>query len=50
VTRAATGIWIPFIPLGPAAGLVIAVAALVGGAVMVPFLLMSRREPALAAG
>jgi putative ABC transport system permease protein len=50
VTRAATGTWIPFIPLGPAAGLVIAVAALVGGAVMVPFLLMSRREPALAAG
>ena len=37
VTRAATGSWVPFIPLAPAAGLVIAVAALVAGAVMVPF-------------
>ena len=50
VTRAATGSWVPFIPLAPAAGLVIAVAALVAGAVMVPFYVMSRREPALAAG
>ncbi len=50
VTRAATGSWVPFIPLAPAAGLVIAVAALVAGAVMVPFHVMSRREPALAAG
>jgi putative ABC transport system permease protein len=36
--------------LASAAGLVIAVAALVAGAVMIPFWLMSRREPALAAG
>jgi putative ABC transport system permease protein len=50
VTRAATGSWVPFIPLAPAAGLVIAVAALVAGAVVIPFWLMSRREPALAAG
>ncbi len=50
VTRAATGSWVPFIPLAPAAGLVIAVAALVAGAVMIPFYVMSRREPALAAG
>ena len=50
VTRAATGTWVPFIPLAPAAGLVLAVAALVAGAVMIPFYAMSRREPALAAG
>jgi putative ABC transport system permease protein len=50
VTKAATGSWVPFIPLAPAAGLVLAVAALVAGAVMIPFYLMSRREPALAAG
>jgi putative ABC transport system permease protein len=50
VTRAATGTWVPFIPLAPAAGLVLAVAALVAGAVMIPFYVMSRREPALTAG
>jgi len=49
VTRAATGTWVPFIPPAPAAGLVLAVGALVTGAVMIPFYLMSRREPALAA-
>ena len=48
VTRAATGTWVPFIPLAPAAGLILAVAGLVAGAVMIPFYLMSRREPALA--
>jgi putative ABC transport system permease protein len=48
VTRAVTGSWIPFIPLAPAAGLVTVVAALTAGAVMVPFGLMSRREPTLA--
>ena len=50
VTKAATGSWVPFIPLAPAAGLVLGVAALVAGAVMIPFWLMSRRESALAAG
>jgi hypothetical protein len=50
VTRAATGTWVPFIPLAPAAGLVLAVGALVAGAIMIPFYVMSRREPALAAG
>ena len=50
VTRAATGTWVPFIPLAPAAGLVLVVAALVAGAVMIPFYLMSRHEPTLAAG
>jgi hypothetical protein len=50
VSRAATGSWVPFIPLAPAAGLVLAVAGLVAGAVMIPFYLMSRGEPALAAG
>jgi len=50
VTRAATGSWAPFIPLAPAAGLVLGVGGLVAGAVMIPFWLMSRREPALAAG
>jgi putative ABC transport system permease protein len=50
VSRAATGSWVPFIPLAPAAGLVLAVAGLVAGAVMIPFYLMSRREPALPAG
>ena len=50
VTKAATGSWVPFIPLAPAAGLVLGVGALVAGAVMIPFYAMSRREPALAAG
>jgi putative ABC transport system permease protein len=50
VTKAATGSWVPFIPLVPAAGLVLGVGALVAGAVMIPFYAMSRREPALAAG
>jgi putative ABC transport system permease protein len=50
VTRAATGTWVPFIPLAPAAGLVAAVAVLTGAAVMVPLYAMSRREPALARG
>src|SRR6185503_15558123 len=50
VTKAATGSWVPFIPVAPAAGLVLGVGALVAGAVMIPFYAMSRREPALAAG
>ena len=50
VARAVTGTWVPFIPLAPAAGLVIGVAALAGAAVMIPFYVMSRREPALAHG
>jgi putative ABC transport system permease protein len=50
VTKAATGSWAPFIGLAPAAGLVLGVGALVAGAVMIPFYVMSRREPALAAG
>ena len=50
VARAVTGNWVPFIPLAPAAGLVAAVAVLTGAAVMVPFYVMSRREPALAPG
>ena len=50
VTRAATGSWTPFIPLAPAVGLVALVAALTAGAVMIPFGLMSRREPTLASG
>jgi ABC-type lipoprotein release transport system permease subunit len=50
VTRAVTGSWTPYLPLGPAVGLVALVAALTAGAVMVPFGLMSRREPTLASG
>jgi putative ABC transport system permease protein len=50
VTRAVTGSWTPFIPLVPAVGLVALVAALTAGAVMIPFGLMSRREPTLASG
>jgi ABC-type lipoprotein release transport system permease subunit len=50
VTRAVTGSWTPFIPLAPAVGLVALVAALTAGAVMIPFGLMSRREPTLASG
>jgi putative ABC transport system permease protein len=50
VTKAATGSWVPFIGLAPAAGLVLGVGALVAGAVMIPFWLMSRRVPALPAG
>ena len=45
VTRAVTGTWVPYIPLAPAAGLVVAIAALTGGAVMIPFLGMSRHGP-----
>ena len=48
VTRAATGSWTPYIPLGPAAGLVAAVIILTAGAVMIPFWIMRRREPSLA--
>jgi putative ABC transport system permease protein len=48
VTRAATGSWAPYIPLGPAAGLVAIVVALTAGAVMIPFGAMRRREPSLA--
>ena len=47
VTRAATGSWTPYIPLGPAAGLVAVVVALTAGAVMIPFVAMRRREPSL---
>jgi hypothetical protein len=47
VTRAVTGSWAPYIPLTPATGLVLAVAALTVGAVMIPARLMLRREPAL---
>jgi len=50
VTRAITGAWTPFIPLVPGVALVGVVAALTAGAVMIPFRLMSRREPTLAAG
>ena len=37
VTRAVTGSWTPFIPLAPAAGLVLAVVAVTTGAIMIPF-------------
>ncbi len=47
VTRAATGSWTPYIPLGSAAGLVAVVTALTAGAVMIPFWAMRRREPSL---
>ncbi|MGH3207714.1 MAG: ABC transporter permease, partial [Trebonia sp.] len=50
VTRAVTGSWTPFIPLVPALGLVAVIAVLAAGAVMIPFGVMSRREPTLAAG
>ena len=50
VTRAITGSWTPFIPLAPAIGLVAAVAVISAGAVMIPFGVMSRREPTLASG
>ncbi len=49
VTRAATWSLTPYIPLGPAAGLVAAVVVLTAGAVMIPFWAMRRREPSLAA-
>jgi putative ABC transport system permease protein len=49
VTRAITGNWTPFIPVGPAAGLVAGVAAITVAAVLIPLQLMVRREPALAA-
>jgi hypothetical protein len=48
VTRAATGSLTPYIPLGPAAGLVAAVVVLTAGAIMIPFGAMRRREPSLA--
>jgi putative ABC transport system permease protein len=48
VTRAITGNWTPFIPVGPAAGLVAGVTALTAAAVLIPLQLMVRREPTLA--
>jgi putative ABC transport system permease protein len=50
VTRAVTGSWTPYIPVTPAAGLVVGIAALTLAAVMIPFRLMLRREPALSPG
>ena len=50
VTRAITGGWTPFIPAASAVGLVALVAALTAGAVMIPFGVMSGREPTLASG
>lgn len=47
VTRAITGSWAPFIRPDAAIVLVAGVAILVAGAIMIPFRLMSRREPAL---
>jgi putative ABC transport system permease protein len=49
VTRAVTGSWTPFIAFGPAAGLVAGVGAITAAAVLIPVLVMARREPALAA-
>jgi putative ABC transport system permease protein len=50
VTRAVTGTWIPFIPLVPALALIAVVSVITAGAVMIPFAMMSRREPTLAPG
>jgi putative ABC transport system permease protein len=50
VTRAITGSWTPFIPVAAGVGLVAVVVALTVGAVMIPFGVMSRREPTLASG
>ena len=50
VTRAITGSWTPFIPLDAGVGLVAVVTALTLGAVMIPFGVMSSREPTLASG
>jgi len=47
VTRAATGSWVPYLPLGPATGLVAGVAVLVAAAIMIPLQAMARREPTL---
>jgi putative ABC transport system permease protein len=47
VTRAATGSWAPYVPFGPAAGLVAGVAVLTAGAILIPFRAMAGREPAL---
>ena len=49
VTRAVTGSWMPFIPVGPATALVAGVAAVTMAAVLVPLLVMVRHEPALTA-
>jgi putative ABC transport system permease protein len=49
VTRASTGSWTPFIPPAQAVGLVAVVTAITAAAVMIPFGVMSRREPTLAA-
>jgi putative ABC transport system permease protein len=50
VTRAITGSWTPFVPVAAGVGLVSVVVALTVGAVMIPFGVMSRREPALGSG
>jgi putative ABC transport system permease protein len=48
VNRAVTGSWAPFIPLGPAVGLLAGVAALTAAAVLIPLQVMVRGEPVLA--
>ncbi|HEY2242483.1 MAG TPA: FtsX-like permease family protein [Streptosporangiaceae bacterium] len=50
VTRAVTGSWTPFIPVTPAAGLVAGISVLTLAAVLIPFRLMLRREPAFCPG
>ena len=50
VTRAVTGSWAAFIPVAPAAGLVAGITVLTLAAVLIPFRLMLRREPALNPG
>jgi putative ABC transport system permease protein len=50
VTRAVTGSWVPFIPFSQAIALVAVVTVITAGAVMIPFGVISGREPALAPG
>ena len=49
VTKASIGSWTPFVPIGPAAGIVVGVAALTAAAILIPFGMMSRREPTFVA-
>ena len=50
VTRVVTGSWAPYIAPGDALALIAVVTALTAGATLIPFRVMTRTQPALAAG
>jgi len=47
VTRAQTGAWTPYITAGPAVTIIAVVGVLTAASILIPFRLMTRREPTL---